>query len=64
MNAALQEAAQWFDRLHAHGCTPEQRAEFLEWLYEDPQHGEAFVAVERLRGRRSDAGSPKKTEYS
>ena len=51
MNAALNEANEWFDRIRAQECTPAQRAEFLEWLYEDPRHGEAFAVVEKMHGR-------------
>lgn len=51
MNMSLREAEQWFVRIHSAECTPDQRAEFLEWLYEDSRNGEAFATVERHNGR-------------
>lgn len=52
MSAALREAKQWCDCIHSRDCTPDQRAEFLEWLYDDPRHGEAYAVVERMLGRK------------
>lgn len=51
MSATLREAEQWCERIHSRECTPDQRAEFLEWLYEDPRHGEAYAQAERTNGR-------------
>lgn len=51
MSTSLREAEYWFARIHSTDCTPDQRAEFLEWLYEDSRHGEAFAALERKHGR-------------
>lgn len=51
MNMSLREAEQWFACIRSHDCTPDQRAEFLEWLYEDFRNGEAFAVVERQHGR-------------
>lgn len=51
MNRSLREAEHWFVCIHSHDCTPDQRAEFLEWLYEDSRNGEAFAMVERQHGR-------------
>jgi ferric-dicitrate binding protein FerR (iron transport regulator) len=51
MSATLREAEKWCSCIHSHECTPDQRAEFLEWLYEDPRHGEAYAVVERMHGR-------------
>ncbi|MBC6904192.1 FecR/PupR family sigma factor regulator [Saccharophagus sp. K07] len=64
MNIPLREAEQWFACIRSSSCTPDQRAEFLEWLYEDSRHGEAFAVVEKENGRvRPDFSWVRATKY-
>lgn len=64
MNASLREAEFWFASIYSSECTPDKRAEFLEWLYEDPCHGEAFATVEKKHGRnRRDCSWQRAAKY-
>jgi hypothetical protein len=44
--AILQEAARWLDILQDAGAS--ERASCMDWIYESPQHLEAFLLVEAL----------------
>src|SRR5438105_1259611 len=44
--AILQEAAQWLDTLQDAGAL--ERASCMDWIYESPQHLEAFLLVEAI----------------
>jgi hypothetical protein len=44
--AILQEAAQWLDILQDAGTS--ERASCMDWIYESPQHLEAFLLVQAI----------------
>lgn len=42
------QAAQWYARLHAPDCSPEERTAFTDWLNADAANQRAFGKIERV----------------
>lgn len=51
MNVALNQAVDWYVRLHDSQVTDAQRAAWQAWLAEDPRHAQAWARLEQLRQR-------------
>lgn len=51
MQKAQQEAAAWFARLQAPDCSPQEQAQFRQWLHKHPHNKQAYAAVEALLGK-------------
>lgn len=51
------EAETWLARLLSPECTTSERADFEDWLAEDPSHVEAYLAAERIHSMAALLGS-------
>lgn len=51
MNAALNQAVDWYVRLHDSAANDNTRAAWQAWLGSDPQHAQAWARIERLQQR-------------
>jgi len=47
-DAITEAAAQWCMRLHAEDCSAQERAQFEQWLGEDPLHAREYAAMAEI----------------
>ena len=44
----LKQAIEWFVKLQAETCPPEQRQKFQQWLVKHPGHAEAYTQAQGI----------------